>query len=830
MNNPIITASGVIPALSCVKVSTTANTVVVCTSAADTVFGVTFGADTANGGVVTFQTSDTQLDIATLRAGGTIAVGDQLVPTTAGAVVTAASGQFIAMSAATSGQNLTAYKKKVGDSSGGVLVYGSSLPGTFIKDLSTGVNSLDVIIFGDSNTGSALAGGYGYISGISQALNNLNAPCYGTSLAPFIDRSPSGASRFYGVWRGTVSTIPKDANFKSGLSATVGSSTNTDALPYAVWNTGTVLTSYGASTVQGTLTGVTITGTAGQFQCTAAFLQVNQQIVISGTYGGTGSITGYTNPKTYYIIATNGSTTFTLSESYSGAAIVTTAGTPTGLTYQSQADFNDWLYMPTTTDVYKTTGVNVYENHPLAVNGVVNFLRVRYGKVPSGGNFVPLVFGGGSANALPHLFTGASTSMSAASGQPTFDLYEASFTANGKGHTSSAVGYNYPSGTIFSKGPGALFCQSLYRQSKGWAVHAHAYQSGDDSTRIAQLITDTSATWIGYQLREMRERQIAASGTGRVLMFAHSGINGADTGSTWTAAHIAMWNKYKAVWSSLGYPASDLAIVSIVGVQKDQADNSGSGTSSNLVAVRAAANAMAIANPDMTVVDVKALMSYSALTSGTGNASYYQRLNNSPNVGSDIVVHLSGGTVQSAGPFTATTTTATSITLTGTSAVTTDGYWVGSQINVNTIGIVGVVITATTGVFTCTTMAGNLTVNQQINIAGTNTGTGTVTNGTYYITATNGTTQFTLSATPGGASITTTAGTPIGLTFTYYGNSAYQEVFITQYNGTTKVATVNQWAGGQPATAHNTSYNISLKYPSDGYTVISQLILSSLMS
>lgn len=84
-----------------------------------------------------------------------------------------------------------------------------------------------------------------------------------------------------------------------------------------------------------TLSGVTITGTAGQFSCTAASqtLVVGQTIKISGTYGGTGSISGYTNPTTYYIIATNGSTTFTLSTTATGSGVTTTAGTPTGLTY-----------------------------------------------------------------------------------------------------------------------------------------------------------------------------------------------------------------------------------------------------------------------------------------------------------------------------------------------------------------------------------------------------------------------------------------------------------------------------------------------------------------
>jgi hypothetical protein len=82
------------------------------------------------------------------------------------------------------------------------------------------------------------------------------------------------------------------------------------------------------------ISGVSITSTAGQFSCTStSTLYVGQSITISGTYGGTGSIVGYSNPTTYYIIATDGSSTFTLSATLGGAAITTTVGTPTGLTY-----------------------------------------------------------------------------------------------------------------------------------------------------------------------------------------------------------------------------------------------------------------------------------------------------------------------------------------------------------------------------------------------------------------------------------------------------------------------------------------------------------------
>ena len=80
------------------------------------------------------------------------------------------------------------------------------------------------------------------------------------------------------------------------------------------------------------LSTVVIAGTAGQFTCAASTIVVGQTLRISGTFGGTGSITGYSNPTSYLVSATNGTTSFTLVTT-AGAAIVTTAGTPTGLRY-----------------------------------------------------------------------------------------------------------------------------------------------------------------------------------------------------------------------------------------------------------------------------------------------------------------------------------------------------------------------------------------------------------------------------------------------------------------------------------------------------------------
>ena len=157
----------------------------------------------------------------------------------------------------------------------------------------------------------------------------------------------------YGLWAEGAGPILYTGMLLSSTRSTltVGSLSQRPAVNDAVLVTDGVTTAYvlvRSATPLTTLSSVIITGTAGQFSCAAAShtLVVGQKIVISGTLGGTGSISGYTNPTDYYIIATNGTTTFTLSASLGGPAITTTTGTPTGLTYTtgiSVITFNELL-------------------------------------------------------------------------------------------------------------------------------------------------------------------------------------------------------------------------------------------------------------------------------------------------------------------------------------------------------------------------------------------------------------------------------------------------------------------------------------------------------
>ena len=82
-----------------------------------------------------------------------------------------------------------------------------------------------------------------------------------------------------------------------------------------------------------TLTNVAVANTAGWFTANASTFTNGQVLTVSGALTGNATITGYSNPTTYYVINTNGTTTFQLAATYNGSNIATAAGNTRGLTF-----------------------------------------------------------------------------------------------------------------------------------------------------------------------------------------------------------------------------------------------------------------------------------------------------------------------------------------------------------------------------------------------------------------------------------------------------------------------------------------------------------------
>ena len=182
-------------------------------------------------------------------------------------------------------------------------------------------------------------------------------------------------------------------------TATYGAAFNTNRNDFLVtdadFNSSGILAGDGLDTLTAatTLSGVTV-ASGGILNFTSnATLAVGSRIRITGTYGGTGSITGYVSGNSYFITATNGTTQVTLSATYNGGPITTSAGTPTGLTY--------------TVITPIISNVTIISITPAFVSiGGVSHTRILMSNAPQ------VVSGAGSANSMSVRITAAGSAES----------------------------------------------------------------------------------------------------------------------------------------------------------------------------------------------------------------------------------------------------------------------------------------------------------------------------------------------------------------------------------------------------------------------------------
>lgn len=505
---------------------------------------------------------------------------------------------------------------------------------------------------------------------------------------------------------GTATTL-------SGVYSTGAAGTLVCSNSSTVLQVGQTVTTTGTTSTTA-LSSVVITGTAGTFQCAASpvTLYVGQPVVISGVFGGTGSITGYVNPTTYYIITTNGSTTFTLSASLGGAAVTTVAGTPTGVTYTLSA----------------ATGYSAATYYIIATNGV-NTLTLS---ATSGGAAVTSTVGAttGLTFAANALTISGSTPyyIIATNGSSTFTL---SATSGG-----AAVTTTIGAGTGFTFSANAL-------SISGYATPTDYFVIATNGASTFQLSTTSGGAAV-----------TTTSGPSTGLTFTAKASNVA------AATYYIIATNGGTTFTLSTTPTGSGATVTI-------------GPTTGLSVTAQATVITGYTNPKVYYVIA------------TDGASYFQ-----------LSATSGGGAItNTVGPVT------------------------GLSFSLNTpSALSGVAITGTAGQFSCSASPALLQTGQPVVISGAFGGTGSITgylnSTTYYITTTNGSTTFTLSATLGGAAITTTAGTPTGLTYTlsgavitgFPGTPSY---YIIATNGTTTFQISATSGGTALVTAIGTTTNLS---------------------
>lgn len=494
-HTPNFTAAGTILPFSCVEATTTDPfKVVVATAETDIVLGVTDGstrrfASTDHaiaGDPVVLQNSE----FLQLRAGGTIAIGDGLCPTTNGAVITATSRiQFVACEAASSGEILWAQRVGSVDITQTGL-YGSRRASVFISDVVAGTDSVDVITIGDSNSGY---NNCGISTGFREALAYRGALQYATCLAP----------------------LAQDVASSNGSAFSGGTFTNM------------TLFSWRGNNLDASASG---NGTMSALNAKVATSDANA-VALSSAVGT------FTNFKP------NGNTF--------DAAFVN-AATPTN-TYTSAA--NGARIVPAASTSFAAGNGN---------GGTALQYRVVYGTFASGSGQFKLSV----ARGVNTIVARSASPISTNTGTNGIASTAATLNFNAPEVSNVAVPFacnvdGYLSGTTsdYVVGPAAFFWHSLmFQTGKGYSVTNLTYYGGRTT---AQLATDmaSNTTLVRATLRELRQRQIVAGGTGRVLVLTQSGINDGATGATYTTSLDSIISVFRTEWVALGYPADDLAFL-----------------------------------------------------------------------------------------------------------------------------------------------------------------------------------------------------------------------------------------------------------------------------
>lgn len=372
-------------------------------------------------------------------------------------------------------------------------VFGSFTPTNFIKDVVSGVDSLDLIVVGDSNAGFTLSGtggnGQGYTFGVMMALANLGANTYATPL--FNASIDSGNVGHAGDMTGphisrliTASITGALGSQQTLTAADTGGNTNAQAL----------------KTFLGYTTDANLPRSYGTLKWGGAFV----------------SSANFTSSANGNNIAINGASPLNLG-SYGGAV---------SCAYRMNRG------------VFTTTG---------------------------GGYRLMVIQGTNTIVAA----SGSDISTNGASVGYASD--ELTFTAPKSGNVPQQYrcvfdGYNQSGGnqTVYSiKGPFCgLWHSVIKKNTKGCSVTNLIFESGFTTPSVADKL-DNMGKLVEAHLFELRNRQISAGGTGRVLVWLNGGINDASAGTplNYITGIERIRDKFRSHWSNLGYPASDLCFL-----------------------------------------------------------------------------------------------------------------------------------------------------------------------------------------------------------------------------------------------------------------------------
>lgn len=271
---------------------------------------------------------------------------------------------------------------------------------------------------------------------------------------------------------------------------------------------------------------------------------------------------------------------------------------------------NQYMWLPVAIPTGSTFGGNGVTNYirlrtysPLLQNNTAtNFsYRVQHGTWATGsGQFKLRASNGGSTT---YAISGFNPTNTGAIGYATTSLPITNQTAElfctwdgGATPTSNLV-----------TGPFVGLWHSVIRTSKlGYSVTNFTTSQGRSTEQIADRVENVDKG-LDCFLSEIRNRQIAAGGSGRVLVFVNSGVN-SDNSTTWQSGVNRIVSRMIARWTTIGGSTSQLAFVfTLTAPMTSTYTGSNSAWKTSRAAIASAAQSWASANtyPNVSYVEIE---------------------------------------------------------------------------------------------------------------------------------------------------------------------------------------------------------------------------------
>lgn len=350
--------------------------------------------------------------------------------------------------------------------------YGATVANQFVQDLILGLDSLDVVVIGDSNGGysSAAPVSAGMTGGWEDALLARSLKPYSTALYP-------------------VGYTTAGQNYHMGNRSTLGIVAN---------------------------------------QCAIGTGQSGPAFTSLGSASGVTAVNSLWN---------------------SGSGALLPASVPL-----------DWCYVASGQSGNNSgQRLSIPASSPL---GIKNRLVYRIGSITlntGSGSFKPVIYVNGSGSTL---VTGASTSSN--TGTIGYQVTETVLQADAS-RTLELSFSRFGANAAYNAdvtGPVGFLFESVYTAIKGFAVNCLSYYSGATTGQISDGIVAAGDTVKTY-LKEIRERQVRAGGSGRVLINIYTGVNdvSAATLPAYATKVDAMIQHIQSKWIALGYSMDDLAFL-----------------------------------------------------------------------------------------------------------------------------------------------------------------------------------------------------------------------------------------------------------------------------